>query len=32
MRLYSRKVWPVLPFHAADVERERLGPPLTLRR
>ena len=28
--LYARKVWPRLPFHAADVARERVGAPLRL--
>jgi acyl-homoserine-lactone acylase len=28
--LYARKVWPQLPFHAADVTRERIGAPLRL--
>lgn len=32
MRLYSRKVWPLLPFHAEDVERARIGDPLLLTR
>lgn len=32
LRLYSRKAWPVLPFHAEDVARERVGPVLELRR
>ncbi|MFO1273194.1 MAG: penicillin acylase family protein [Rubrivivax sp.] len=32
MRLFSRKQWPTLPFHAEDVERERVGPVLQLRR
>ncbi len=32
MRLYSRKQWPTLPFHAEDVERERVGPVIALRR
>ncbi|MCC6248060.1 MAG: penicillin acylase family protein [Rubrivivax sp.] len=30
LRLYSRKVWPRLPFHAEDVARERVGPVLRL--
>jgi len=30
LRLYSRKVWPRLPFHAEDVARERVGEPLRL--
>jgi acyl-homoserine-lactone acylase len=32
LRLYSRKVWPVLPFHPEEVARERVGPVLELRR
>lgn len=32
MRLYARKVWPTLPFHATDIERERLGPVRQLQR
>jgi len=32
MRLFSRKLWPTLPFHADDVERERVGPVVTLTR
>ncbi|GAA4421132.1 penicillin acylase family protein [Acidovorax lacteus] len=32
MRLFSRKQWPTLPFHAEDVARERIGQPLTLVR
>ncbi|MBL0149749.1 MAG: penicillin acylase family protein [Ideonella sp.] len=31
-RLYSRKEWPVLPFHADDVARARIGEVLTLTR
>ncbi|MBI5721402.1 MAG: penicillin acylase family protein [Burkholderiales bacterium] len=30
LRLYSRKVWPRLPFHADEVARERVGAPLRL--
>ena len=30
LRLYSKKVWPRLPFHAEDVARERVGPVLRL--
>jgi acyl-homoserine-lactone acylase len=32
LRLYARKVWPRLPFHADEVERERVGPVLKLTR
>lgn len=32
MRLYSRKSWPRLPFHADEVARERVGPVLRLER
>lgn len=32
LRLFSRKEWPVLPFHAADVARARVGPVLELVR
>jgi acyl-homoserine-lactone acylase len=32
LRLFSRKQWPVLPFHAADVARERVGELLRLTR
>lgn len=32
LKLYSRKVWPVLPFHAEDVARERVGDVLRLVR
>jgi acyl-homoserine-lactone acylase len=32
MRLFSRKVWPRLPFHADDVARERVGPVLRVAR
>ena len=32
MRLYSRKTWPTLPFHAEDIARERVGGTTTLRR
>jgi acyl-homoserine-lactone acylase len=30
LRLFSRKAWPRLPFHAEDVARERVGPVLRL--
>jgi acyl-homoserine-lactone acylase len=30
--LFSRKEWPVLPFHAEDVKRARVGEPLRLIR
>jgi acyl-homoserine-lactone acylase len=32
MRLYARKSWPTLPFHADDVARERIGPVIELTR
>jgi len=32
MRLYSRKEWPVLPFHAEDVAKARVGEVLRLTR
>ncbi len=32
LRLYARKQWPALPFHAADVERARVGDALLLQR
>ncbi|MBL8325674.1 MAG: penicillin acylase family protein [Rubrivivax sp.] len=32
LRLYARKVWPRLPFHADEVTRERVGPVLRLER
>lgn len=32
MRLFSNKAWHTLPFHRADVVRERIGEPLTLTR
>ena len=32
LRLYSRKQWPVLPFHANDVARARVGEVLRLTR
>jgi len=32
LRLYSRKEWPALPFHAADVEKARVGDVLRLTR
>ncbi len=32
MRLFSQKKWPTLPFHAADVAREQVGPVLRLTR
>jgi acyl-homoserine-lactone acylase len=31
-RLYSRKVWPALPFHPEDIARERVGEVLRLTR
>jgi acyl-homoserine-lactone acylase len=32
LRLFSRKQWPVLPFHAEDVARQRVGEVLRLTR
>ncbi len=32
LKLYARKVWPVLPFHAQDMARERVGEVLILTR
>jgi acyl-homoserine-lactone acylase len=32
LKLYSAKQWPVLPFHEADVNRNRIGDVLTLTR
>ncbi len=32
LRLFSAKRWPVLPFHAEDVERQRVGEVIKLRR
>jgi acyl-homoserine-lactone acylase len=32
LRLYARKQWPRLPFHADEVARERVGPVLRLER
>jgi acyl-homoserine-lactone acylase len=32
LRLFSRKQWPVLPFHADDVARQRVGEVLRLTR
>jgi acyl-homoserine-lactone acylase len=32
MRLYSRKEWPALPFHADDVARARVGEVMRLTR
>lgn len=32
LRLYARKQWPLLPFHAEDVARQRIGEVLQLRR
>jgi acyl-homoserine-lactone acylase len=31
LRLFSQKLWPVLPFHAEEVARQRLGVPLVLK-
>lgn len=31
LRLYSRKAWPRLPFHAEDVARERMGEAIRLQ-
>lgn len=32
MRLFSRKEWPILPFHAEDVAKVRVGDVLRLTR
>jgi acyl-homoserine-lactone acylase len=32
LRLYAKKEWPALPFHAADVAAARVGPVQTLSR
>ena len=32
LRLFSRKEWPTLPFHAEDVARARLGEPVKIVR
>jgi len=32
LKLYSRKEWPTLPFHAEDVEKARVGPVLKITR
>ncbi|MBL8363444.1 MAG: penicillin acylase family protein [Rubrivivax sp.] len=32
LRLYAKKEWPLLPFHADDVARARIAPPIELRR
>ena len=32
LRLFSTKQWPTLPFHAEDIQRQRLGEPLVLKR
>ena len=32
MRLFSRKEWPTLPFHAEDVAKARVGEVLRLTR
>jgi acyl-homoserine-lactone acylase len=32
MRLFSRKEWPALPFHADDLEKARVGDVLRLTR
>lgn len=32
LRLFARKQWPRLPFHADEVARERVGPVLRLQR
>jgi hypothetical protein len=32
MKLYANKIWPVLPFHAEDVTKARVGEPLRLTR
>ncbi len=32
LKNYSAKQWPSLPFHAADIQRQRIGEPLVLTR
>jgi acyl-homoserine-lactone acylase len=32
LRLYSQKVWPVLPYRADEVARARIGTPMTITR
>ena len=32
LRLYAKKEWPLLPFHADDVARARIATPIELRR
>ena len=32
LRLFAAKQWPTLPFHAEDIQRQRIGDPLVLKR
>ena len=32
LKLYAAKQWPTLPFHAEDIQRQRIGEPLVLKR
>lgn len=32
LKNYSAKQWPALPFHAEDIQRQRIGEPLVLKR
>ena len=32
LKNYSAKQWPTLPFHAEDIQRQRIGEPLVLKR
>ena len=32
LKLFGQKIWPVLPFHAEDVAKSRVGEPLRLTR
>jgi acyl-homoserine-lactone acylase len=32
LRMYSEKRWPQLPYHPEDIERQRIGQPLILRK
>jgi len=32
LKLFAAKQWPTLPFHAEDIQRQRLGEPLALTR
>jgi acyl-homoserine-lactone acylase len=32
LRMYAEKRWPQLPFHPEDIDRQRIGQPLILRK